>query len=108
MKVADARRFPAADLAKMKDAYDKSGWKGYLQVALAQNLDRARNEYVPSFIIATFYARLGEKDQAFSYLEKSLQERDFRIGLIKVSFEFDSIRSDPRFADLMKRVGLPQ
>jgi TolB-like protein/Tfp pilus assembly protein PilF len=108
VKAFEAAKYPADETAKLKEAYDKSGWQGYLQTALTQSLDSARKGYMPSFLIATFYARLGDKDQAFRYLEKSLQERDFRVGLIKVSFEFDSIRSDPRFGDLVKRIGLPQ
>ena len=63
---------------------------------------------MPPWLIATIYARLGQKDEAFVYLEKALQERDFRVTLLNVSFEFDSLRSDPRFADLVKRIGLPQ
>ncbi|HJZ80858.1 MAG TPA: protein kinase [Pyrinomonadaceae bacterium] len=106
-KATDVSGFTAADLAKMKEAYAKSGRNGYLQVALDVTLENSKKGYVPAFVAAEIYARLGQKDQAFSYLEKSLQERDFRVALIKVSFEFDSLRSDPRFADLLKRIGLP-
>ena len=54
------------------------------------------------------YARLGRKDEAISWLEKGYEERDFRMTLISVSFEFDGIRSDPRFKELVRRVGLPE
>ena len=46
--------------------------------------------------------------EAFAWLEKAFQQRDFRVTLIRVSFEFDSLKSDPRYADLVKRIGPPQ
>jgi hypothetical protein len=41
-------------------------------------------------------------------LEKAYQERDFRMTLLSVSWEFDSFRSDPRFKELVRRMGLPE
>jgi eukaryotic-like serine/threonine-protein kinase len=96
------------NLQILKDAYAKSGWKGYWQAALNRVLERSKKGYQAPFLIALFHARLGNKDEAFAYLEKTYQERDFRVTLIRVSFEFDSLRSDPRFADLTRRIGLPQ
>jgi len=106
VKSAEVMGFTAADLPKAKEAYAKGGWNGYLQAYLAQTLENSKKGYVPAFVAASIYARLGQKDQAFDYLEKAFQERNFRIALINVSFEFDSLRSDPRFADLLKRIGL--
>ncbi|PYS56899.1 MAG: hypothetical protein DMF74_27455 [Acidobacteria bacterium] len=54
------------------------------------------------------YAALGDKDQAFAWLEKSVAEHDLIIARLRVDQRFDNPRSDPRFADLVKRVGLPQ
>jgi len=105
---AEVSGFHADDLAKMREAYAKGGWKAYLQTSLNQILDRSKESYTPPFILAGIYARLGQKDAAFAYLEKGLQEHDFRITLVRVAFEFDSLRSDPRYADLVKRIGLPQ
>jgi serine/threonine-protein kinase len=101
--------FPRAgrDIAAMKEAYAKSGWKGYLRAALEETLATDKKAYT-SFLIATIYGRLGERDQAFNYLEKSLHERDFRVARVKTSFEFDSLRSDPRYSELLERIGFPQ
>ncbi len=104
-KVAEYE-FPPDEIEKMKAVYAKSGWKGYLQGNLNFLLEKSKKSYVPPFVIATFYARLGQKDEAFAQLEKGLQERDFTLSHVK-SFEFDSLRSDPRYADLLKRIGLP-
>jgi len=57
--------------------------------------------------IAQIHALLGESDEAFSWLEKALQNRDGGLTLIKVLPFFDSLHSDPRFADLLRRIGLP-
>jgi len=96
------------EVQKMKDAYAKSGWKAYVQMNLDRLVDQSQRTPVPPFVIATMYARLGRKEEAIAWLEKGYEERDFRMTLISVSFEFDSMRSDPRFKELVRRLGLPE
>lgn len=92
-------------LLSMKEIYQKSGWKAYVQV----NLDRLEQQrQLAPFVIATFYARLDRKDEALEWLEKGYEERDFRMTLLSVSFEFDSLRDDPKFQELVRRMGLPE
>jgi hypothetical protein len=55
-----------------------------------------------------FYAKAGRNDEAIQWLEKGYEERDGRMIVISVSFEFDGLRSDPRFKELMRRMGLPE
>ena len=57
---------------------------------------------------ATCYAELGEKEKAFAALNKAYENREYRITLLKVDPRFDSWLDDPRFQDLLRRVGLPQ
>jgi len=57
---------------------------------------------------AIIYAQLGERDKAFESLDKAYKQRISPLVWLKVSPEFDNLRTDPRFADLMRRVGLPQ
>jgi hypothetical protein len=59
-------------------------------------------------VIATFYAKLGRNDEAIRWLEKGYEERDFRMTLLSVAFEFDGLRGDPRFRELVRRMGLPE
>jgi hypothetical protein len=54
------------------------------------------------------YADLGDKDQAFRWLNTAYQERDWWLEGLKTYFPLDPIRSDPRFAELVRKVGLPQ
>jgi len=64
--------------------------------------------YVPPYNIATVDAALGDKDEAFAWLDRAYADRSFYLTWIKVDPQMDSLRLDPRFADLMRRVGLPQ
>jgi len=95
-------------LTKMKEAYAKAGWNGFVQARLAELLARSKKDYVPEFILATWHARLGQKDEAFAWLEKAYQARDYRLTQLNVRNDLDSLRSDPRFAELVRKVGLPQ
>ena len=57
------------------------------------------------FSIATIYAMLGENDDAFEWLDRACHARSFDLVSLKVSPAFDKIRSDPRYEDLLVRVG---
>jgi len=93
---------------KMKEVYAKSGWKAYLQANLAELISQPRARSLPPFVIATMYARIGRKDEAITWLEQGYEDRDFRMTLVSVAFEFDEMRSDPRFRELVRRMGLPE
>jgi serine/threonine-protein kinase len=64
-------------------------------------------EYVPATSLAIVYTGLGDKDQAFVWLEKAYEERSFQLQWLSVEPRWDSLRSDPRFANLQRRMGLP-
>jgi hypothetical protein len=70
--------------------------------------ERSKQRYISPTIIAFIYAGLGEKGEAFGWLEKAYDGRDFILVFLKVDPAFDRLRADPRFADLVRRVGLPQ
>jgi hypothetical protein len=56
--------------------------------------------------VASVYAGLGDKEQAFAWLEKGFQDHCGQLGRIRWEPPWDSLRSDPRLADLLKRMGL--
>ncbi len=75
---------------------------------LAQLQELSSELFVSPYHIAVIYAGLGQKDQALAWLEKAYAERDGSLVLLRVDPGLDSLRSDPRYADLVRRVGLPQ
>jgi len=66
---------------------------------------KKNKEYVPSYGIALLCVGLGERDEAFDWLDRSYEERNELTTWIKVEPRFDSIRSDPRFVKLQHRMG---
>jgi TolB-like protein/Tfp pilus assembly protein PilF len=95
-------------LALLGRAYAASGKKDEALKILDQLKENAKRRYVREYIFAVVYAGLDEKDQAFQWLEKGYQDRAHDLIYIKVDPLLDNLRSDPRFADLVRRVGLPQ
>ena len=90
--------------AAMKRALETSGATGYWKETL-KNLDIGN--WFPTNI-AKVYAALGANDEAFANLEKDFAVREGGLLWLKVAPEFDNLRSDPRYADLVRRVGLIQ
>lgn len=86
-------------------AYAVSGNKPEAQRILAE-LDKQKQRYVSPYTVATIYAGLGDKDQAFKWLEKAFEERDIWLMNLSVDPQFTPLRNDRRFADLLKRIGL--
>jgi len=99
---------PPETVQKLKDVYTRSGWKAYLQMSIDLLMHDSQRTVFPPFAIASFYARLGNNDEAMKALEKGYEEREFRMTLLSVSAEFDGLRSDPRFRELVRRMGLPE
>jgi serine/threonine-protein kinase len=87
-------------------AYAMAGKRGEALKVLDELQDLSQRRYVPSFVRASIYAGLGEKEQALIWLERAYAERNNWLVFLKVVPIFDSLRADPRFVDLMRRVGL--
>ncbi len=76
---------------------------------IVHSLEKKRRlEYLRPYILAEDYAALGNNDKAMEWLERAYKERDDWIAWIKVDPNLDGLRSEPRFGDLLRRVGLPQ
>jgi DNA-binding winged helix-turn-helix (wHTH) protein/TolB-like protein/Flp pilus assembly protein TadD len=86
-------------------AYAASGKRTEAQRILAE-LDQQKQRYVSPYTVATIYAGLGDKDQAFKWLEKAFEERDIWLMNMKVDPVLKPIRSDQRFTNLVQRIGL--
>jgi tetratricopeptide (TPR) repeat protein len=94
-------------LPGLGQAYATAGNRDEAQKALAELQELSKQRYVSPSVFALIYAALGDKDQAFAWLDKSIDEHDLITARLKVDMRFNSLRSDPRFAELVKRVGLP-
>ena len=95
------------EMAPFRQAYARSGMRGIFKT-LAELLERGSKKHrVKASMIGEFYAAGGEKELAFTYLEKAFRERDDGLVYLKVTPRLDSVRADPRFKDLVRRVGLP-
>jgi tetratricopeptide (TPR) repeat protein len=69
---------------------------------------KSKTSYVSSYMIATICAGLGDEDKAFESLEKADRDQSWDITRqMKSDLRLDNLRSDPRFQDLMRRVGIP-
>jgi hypothetical protein len=70
---------------------------------------QSKRTYVSAYLVAEIYAGLSEKDQAFAWLEKAYEQRSAGyLIFLSVEPRLDHLRSDPRFQDLVRRIGLPQ
>ena len=67
----------------------------------------AEAQYLPALDVAAAYARIGNNEKTLEWLEKSYAQRDGNLTLVKSYPEFKDIRKDPRFRDLLRRIGLP-
>ncbi len=93
-------------MAGLGHLYAKAGKKGEARAVLEELQQLSRQEYVPSDSMALICAGLREKDQAFAWLEKAYDERSFRMAWLKVEPRWDSLRSDSRFTQLLRHMGL--
>jgi TolB-like protein/DNA-binding winged helix-turn-helix (wHTH) protein/Tfp pilus assembly protein PilF len=93
-------------IANLARAYAASGKRSEAIRLLSGLQKRSNPTYSYGSEIATIYASLGDKDQAMNWLEKAYEER-FNPGVL-LRPGFDPLRSDPRFEDLVHRIGLPR
>jgi tetratricopeptide (TPR) repeat protein len=92
--------------AELKRVYAASGIKGVRQWFIKRESDPVNPTYSPTDV-ARNYALLGDKDNAFLWLEKAYQQRASELIFLKSDPAWVSLRSDPRYADFVRRVGFP-
>jgi eukaryotic-like serine/threonine-protein kinase len=107
--------FKPENIAKLKEAYEKGGWDSFQrmrqEIRLAElNAKQAKdpNGYVKAWDYAIAYAWGKDKDKTIEYLNKAYDERGKRLLELKVNKILDFVRDDPRFKELVKKVGIPE
>ncbi len=94
------------ELAALGQAYAVSHQQSAARKILDDLKARSQQTYVQPMWIAVIHAGLGEKDEAFDWMQKAYDDRSAWLVYLKVDPLFDPLRSDPRFADMLRRVGL--
>jgi hypothetical protein len=100
-----------AEFAAALDAgFHSGGWPGALrkgiEVSLAQRKMKAL--YVSPYLIAELYADLSDKEYAFEWLNTAFQEHDPNLRSLPIDPALNSLRSDPRYPELLRKIGFPQ
>jgi serine/threonine-protein kinase len=97
-------------LSALGYAYAIAGKRNEALGILRQLTLLSKSRYVSPFEIASIYAGLDQKDLAFNWLQKAVAEHSSKLVFLKspTLVEMDSLRSDPRYAELERQVGLPQ
>ena len=95
-------------LAALRTTYASSGWKGFSEQRGEFIIENRKRTYVPGSTVALRYAALGDKEKALEWLERAYAEHDEWLPLLNVEPAYDALHADPRFQDLVRRMGLGQ
>jgi TolB-like protein len=94
--------------SSMEQGFHSGGWHGALTNGIEMRMAQNKAAHSSPYGIAQLYADLGDKEGAFRWLNTAYQERDLLMESLKTDFLLDPLRSDPRFSELVRKVGLPQ
>jgi TolB-like protein/cytochrome c-type biogenesis protein CcmH/NrfG len=94
------------DLEGLRKAYETDGARGYYQWQLDYWTKKTAQQHVQSTMLAALYGAVGDNDSAFELLERAYEERDGLLIFLATMPFFDSLRDDPRFQDLLRRMNL--
>jgi tetratricopeptide (TPR) repeat protein len=103
-RCSDVMGFPE-NAAYIRESFE-GGWEAFLRSMTSPHASRPLT--FSSYIVAVFFATLGDADGAFAELEASLKKRESHIVMMKADPRFDKLRSDLRFQDLLERIGFPR
>jgi serine/threonine protein kinase/tetratricopeptide (TPR) repeat protein len=111
LAIAENRRaielgFPFGQ-ALLAASYAAAGRKAEAVALLKESIEQSKRSHAGAVFIATAFAAMGEKDQALIWLEESYKEHDPGLTVVNALPFFDALRNDPRFQDLVRRVGIP-
>jgi serine/threonine protein kinase/tetratricopeptide (TPR) repeat protein len=97
-----------ADIAAENErVYARSGWKGLLRKRIERGSDPQKRGLYDPYGVASSYVKLGDNDKAFLWLDKTYAEQ-IPMSFLMVDRDLDKLRSDPRYTDLVHRIGFPQ
>ena len=96
--------------AALDAGFRSGGWPGALRKAIDVLLAQRKTNtgFVSPYRIAQLYGDMGDKNHAFEWLNTAYQEHDFLVISLRTDFTMDSLRSDPRYTELVRKIGFPQ
>jgi TolB-like protein/class 3 adenylate cyclase len=95
-------------MPEARRAYAEGGIEGCFRVLVALHEASVQDGQGEPFALAVLHASLGQTDQAFAWLERAVRERSRWVATLAVHPVLDPLRSDPRFQDLLRRIGFPE
>ncbi len=95
----------AAAEQALRDAFKQRGTEGFLRKHIEVLQEESKRGYVSPYFIAIDYGLLGDKERVFEWLEKAYKERSSWLVEMRVDPLWDFVRSDPRYTDLLRRIG---
>jgi TolB-like protein/DNA-binding winged helix-turn-helix (wHTH) protein/Flp pilus assembly protein TadD len=108
-KAIDLSQGDSDPTASLAHAYAATSQRAEAEKILHQFLQQSETSFVSPYMIATVYAAVGDKDRAFEYLEKAYQIRSTDLPyFLRADLRLDTLRSDPRFRDLLRRMNFPK
>ena len=106
-KFSALSRTSAISLALVGYSHARLGERSAALRIIEELTSASKHSFIPAFLYALVYAGLEDKDQAFGWLEKAYEERFNRLAYLKQDALWDPLRSDPRFIDMLRRLGIP-
>ena len=107
VKVAALQGWRVEAVRELRNAYVSSGWRGVLEQILVQRTEASHRQYISPAVLAARNAVVGRTEEAFRFLDEAFRERDPSLMHIKTNPMYRTLRSDPRFEALIRRMGLP-
>ena len=101
------KNWPAV-VVELGYAYAASGQKDELRIILKELKELSAHRYISPYYMAAIFVARGEHDEAIKWLRTAVDERDPNIPFLKVEPKFDGLRSDPRYAEVLRSIGIPQ
>jgi tetratricopeptide (TPR) repeat protein len=99
---------PQVDVERLRSIYQHAGWKAYWQARIdMMSLEMDRDPWVP-YGLGVSYLRLGDRDRAFSWFNRAVDQRCVGMTWLKVDPLLDDMRTDRRYNDLLRRVYLSE
>ena len=87
----------------IRESYKNAGWTGFMRIAIAE----PEQSKIWDYYLASFAAEMGDKDRAFAFLDKAYEKYDQFILFAKIDPLMDPLRGDPRYTELLRKLGFP-